>query len=374
MKPEVLDKIFDVYFQAPQTENLRLAGTGIGLSLVRQFVERHSGEVLVQSQEGVGTTFTLHLPFGCAHLAPADMQTDAPDSELALADASFAVDLASRPDGATLLPIPLSASGQGPCQLLLVEDNDEVRRYLQQLFEPDFVVTTAADGLEGWEKALTLLPDLIISDVMMPHSDGLELCRKIKQHPKTLHIPVVLLTARTAAMHEQEGLEHGADDYIAKPFNASLLQIKVITLLQNRDKMREYYQRQILLEPTEVTVPDADKAFLEKAMRIAEANLAEPEFNVQVLVREMGMSQSVFYRRLKGITGQSVIEFIRDVRMKRAAQLLAHTQLRISEIAYQVGIDDSKYFRKTFQKIYNMAPSEYAKQHRTSSTPEHIEY
>jgi YesN/AraC family two-component response regulator len=225
-------------------------------------------------------------------------------------------------------------------------------------------VTVAADGVEGWELAQTLLPDLVISDIMMPRSTGLELCQKIKQDPKTLHIPVVLLTARTAAVHELEGMETGADDYVSKPFNPKILHAKVSAILRNRTKLREFYQRQILLEPTEIAIPEADKLFLEEAMKVVEDNLSDPDFSVQVLIKEMGMSQSFFYRRVKSITGRSVVEFIRDVRLKRAAQLLASTQLRVSDIAYQVGIQDLKHFRTVFQKLYNMSPSEYAKQHR----------
>jgi AraC-like DNA-binding protein len=192
----------------------------------------------------------------------------------------------------------------------------------------------------------------------------LELCKRLKQHPKTAHIPVLLLTARTAETHELEGLGMGADDYISKPFNPTLLQAKITTLVRNRRKLHEFYQRQILLEPTEVVIADADKQFLENAMNAVEKHLSNPEFSVQVLAREVGMSLSVFYRRIKSITGQTVVEFIRDVRMKRAAQLLASTPMRVSEVAFQVGIEDPRYFRKTFQKIYNVTPSDYAKQHR----------
>ena len=233
-----------------------------------------------------------------------------------------------------------------------------------QLFNSDFEVTSATDGVEGWALVQSLLPDLVLSDIMMPRSDGLELCQKIKQAPKTLHIPVVLLTARTAAVHEVEGLETGADDYVSKPFNPKVLHAKVLAILHNRSRLREFYQRQLLLEPTEIIIPEADKLFLEKAMKVVEDNLTEPEFNVQGLVREMGMSQSLFYRRMKSITGQSVVEFIRDIRLKRAAQLLTSTFLRVSDVAYQVGMQDLKHFRTVFQNLHKMSPSEYAKQHR----------
>ncbi|OIN59951.1 hybrid sensor histidine kinase/response regulator transcription factor [Arsenicibacter rosenii] len=364
MPAEELDRIFDPYYQASHTRTLRMIGSGIGLSLVKQFVAYHAGEITVDSAVQQGTTFTLRLPFGHSHFAPADIQEAGQPGDLYELPATGTSSLPDpdAPDAEPMLPQSL--------RILLVEDNDEVRHYLQQLFEADFDVMTAPDGLEGWQKAQHSQPDLVISDIMMPYSDGLELCKRIKQHPKTMHIPVVLLTARAAAMHELEGLETGADDYVAKPFNPRLLYAKVTTLLRNRYKLREYYQRQILLEPTDVVIPDADKAFLEQAMRIVEAELQNPAFNVQTLVQEMGMSQSVFYRRLKSITGQTVVEFIRDVRMKRAARLLATSNLRVSEVAYQVGIEDIKYFRKSFQKIFSLSPSDYARQHRSTGIAE----
>ncbi|MBO2030383.1 response regulator [Siccationidurans ginsengisoli] len=356
IQPTELARIFDPYYQASHTDTLRMTGTGIGLSLVRQFAERHQGSIEVESVVDAGTAFRLRLPFGQAHLQPGDLLPDADQPALAEALTDFeAAPLALTNEPLTLATLP---------RLLVVEDNDEVSQYLQQLFAADFEVSTAPDGLEGWEKALAQLPDLVISDVMMPRSDGLELCRKLKQHPKTAHIPVLLLTARTAALHEVEGLDLGADDYISKPFNPQVLQAKAAALLRNRSKLREYYQRQLLLEPTEIVIADADRTFLEQAMRAVEQHLDDPAFGVQVLASDMCMSQSVLYRRIKQITGQTTVEFIRDVRMKRAAQLLTHSQLRITEIAFQVGVENVKYFRKTFQKIYGMAPSEYAKQHR----------
>ncbi|GAB3634913.1 two-component regulator propeller domain-containing protein [Hymenobacter arcticus] len=354
IKAAELARIFDPYYQASHTDTLRMTGTGIGLSLVKQFAERHAGTIAVESTVGTGTAFRLRLPFGQAHLHPADILTEAELLDSLDNTPEFdPIELALPPE-----PLPTRP------RLLVVEDNDEVRQYLQQLFSADYEVLVAADGLEGWEQVLARSPDLVVSDVMMPRSDGLELCQRIRQHPKTAHIPVLLLTARTAALHEVAGLETGADDYVSKPFNPLVLQAKAATLLRNRLKMREFYQRQILLEPTEIVIADADRAFLEQAMRAVEQHLDDPAFGVLVLASDLCLSQSVLYRRIKSITGQTTVEFIRDVRMKRAAQLLTHSQLRITEIASQVGVENVKYFRKTFQKIYGLAPSEYAKQHR----------
>ncbi len=357
MPANEVDRIFDSYYQATQTETMQIMGTGIGLSLVKQYVEAHTGEISVQSALGAGTAFTLRLPFGQAHLSPTSLVDDSLATELLL-PVTEVVDLPppSRPDK--------QPPGTGAARILVVEDNHELRVYIQQLLNPAFEVLTAVDGLEGWEKTVSLLPDLVVSDVVMPRSDGLTLCRTIKQHPRTTHIPVILLTARVAAIHELEGIEMGADEYMAKPFNPELLYAKIATILQGRQQLKEYYQRQILLEPTEVAIPDSERQLLEKAMTIVEANLNEPGFSVPVLVREMGMSQSAFYRQIKAITGQTVVEFIRDIRMKRAAQLLITSNLRVAEVASQVGMDDLNHFRKTFQSVFRMSPSEYAKQHQ----------
>ncbi|HEX8328943.1 MAG TPA: two-component regulator propeller domain-containing protein [Hymenobacter sp.] len=359
IKPQELDHIFDPYYQASHTNTLRMTGTGIGLSLAKQFAERHGGRLTVASAEGRGTTFELRLPFGRQHLRPGDLYEPEPDEQSAPPEPETAL------EESALLPLAgaAAAAARAP-RLLLVEDNDEVRQYLEQLFAADYEVVTAEDGLAGWDAALRQLPDLILSDVMMPRSDGLELCQRLKQHPNTAHIPVLLLTARTAETHELEGLGMGADEYVSKPFNPILLQAKVAALLRNRRKLHEFYQRQILLEPTDIVVADADREFLARAMAVVEQHLDHPDFNVQVLVKEMAMSQAGFYRRIKSISGQTAVEFIRDVRMKRAAQLLAQTQMRVSEVAMEVGIKDDNYFRKAFHKIYNVSPSEYAKQHR----------
>ncbi|MFD1871066.1 two-component regulator propeller domain-containing protein [Hymenobacter bucti] len=358
-----LERIFDPYYQASHTDTLRMGGTGIGLSLARQFAERHGGQLTVASQRGAGTTFELRLPFGQQHLRPEDIQPE--ELNLAAAPAGSESELL---DEELLLTQPAPPAPAGPPRLLLVEDNDEVRQYLTQLFETDYTVLTAEDGLVGWTTALAQLPDLIISDVMMPRSDGLELCQRLKQHPKTSHIPVLLLTARTAETHELEGLGTGADAYVSKPFKPALLHAKADALLRNRRKLHEFYQRHILLQPTEIVVADADREFLEQAMHTVEQHLGDGEFSVQVLARALAMSQSVFYRRIKSLTGQTAVEFIRDVRLKRAAQLLAQTTMRISEVAFEVGIEDAKYFRKAFQKLYSLTPSDYAKQHRIGRT------
>ena len=358
IRPEELGRIFDPYYQASHTNTLRMQGTGIGLALARQFAQRHGGQLTVVSAPGVGSTFELRLPFGRAHLLPEDLvevETPPPPAPEPAPETESDSDKEA-----------VSAPG-GPPRLLLVEDDDDVRAYLHELFATDYQVDTAEDGVVGLEKALAHPPDLIISDVMMPRSDGLELCQHLKQHPKTSHIPVILLTARTAETQQLEGFGTGADDYISKPFTPSLLRARAEALLRTRRKLHAFYQHNILLQPSDIVVADADREFLETAMAVVERHLYDSEFNVQVLVREMAMSQSALYRRIKSLTGQTAVEFIRDVRLKRAAQLLAQSQLRVSEIAFEVGIENLQYFRKMFQKMFNVTPSEYARQHRPAA-------
>ncbi len=349
MRPEDLKHIFEPFYQVVRKDRPKAPGTGIGLSLVRELVQVLGGTIHVESELGSGSAFEVRLPCGAA----AEGQVEEVKSE-------------SQIPHETLLPEdmeePLSDH-----RLLIVEDNADLRTYLKGIFGPHLKISTAENGKEGLALALEQLPDIILSDVMMPEMDGLELCEKIKNNPKTAHIPVVLITARAAAVHELEGLESGADDYIVKPFNPQILFSKVQSLLINRRKLREHFQRQILMEPSTSDIPDADRAFIREAMEIVEHNLANKQFGVQSLVSESGMSQSAYYRKLKNITGQSVVEFIRDVRLKRAAQLLTTGQFRVTEVMDQVGIEDYKYFRSAFQKLYNLSPSEYAKNHEKNA-------
>lgn len=347
-----LSRIFDPYYQALHTNSLKVTGTGIGLSLVKQLVNAHSGDIQVYSEAQKGTTFTVLLPL--KNEAISENQLIQEESFLQTTNAL--VHQSENP-----IELTQESTPDHDLSILIVEDNAEIRVYLQVLFEKIYKVSVASNGKEGVEKALQLSPDIILSDIMMPEMNGLELCKTLRQNAKTSHIPILLLTARTASVHEIEGLELGADDYIHKPFNPHVLLTKVTMLLQNRLRLREYYSKQLLQEPTQVVIPHDEKVFLEKAMRIVEDNLETESFNVQALQREMGMSQPVFYRKIKGITGKSGVEFIRDIRLKRAAQLLGTSTYRVSEVASMVGIEDLKYFRQHFQELFGMSPSEFAK-------------
>lgn len=358
MEPEELEKIFDFYYQAAKSETMQVIGTGIGLSLVKEIIKRHSGSISVESQPGEGTEFTVKLPFGKNHFPPTDVLSDQPLPATPYIDRNLSIPREPAPQALN------EDAALKDFKLLIIEDNEDVLQYLHKLFATHMRVYLARNGQEGWSLLEQVVPDLVLSDIMMTPMNGLEFCKKVKEDPKTMHIPVFLLTARAAVVHELQGLELGADDYIVKPFVPKLLQARVFSMMQNMQKMRVYYHKQILLQPTEIRVPDEDRLLLELSMKTVEENIEDPNFNVQVLVKKMGMSQSAYYRKMKAITGQSVVEFIRDVRLKRAAQLLRESKMRVSEVAIIVGIEDMKYFRKVFRQVFEMSPSEYSKQHK----------
>jgi len=245
--------------------------------------------------------------------------------------------------------------------MLIVEDNGDVLDFIKTGFEADFEVYTAINGLDGLNLAKKLSPDIIISDVMMPGLNGIELCNMLKSDILTSHIPIILLTARTQLIFKMEGLETGADDYISKPFNFSMLEVRVWNLIETRQKLRERYQKEINLDPQNIAISNLDEVFLKKILNHIELHITDPELSVEQISRELAMSRSLFYKKIKSLTNQSGIEFVRSVRIKRAAQILAQGQLTVNEVAYMVGFLDVNYFRKCFKEQFNYTPKEHPK-------------
>lgn len=231
-------------------------------------------------------------------------------------------------------------------------------------FKPTELVLEAENGRDGLNMARQHMPDMIISDVMMPEMDGITLCRKLKSKVITSHIPVILLTARTSLIFQMEGLETGADDYITKPFDANILRLKVINLIRLRENMCQLFQdtKVLNIEPKQVTITSADEKFLQVVMDEIEKKMSNSEYKVEDLEEAVNMSRMQLYRKLKALTGQSANEFIRSMRLKRAAQLIAQDQMNISSVTYEVGFIDLHYFRKCFKKMFGVNPSEYGKE------------
>ncbi len=365
-----LPKVFDRFYQIGNSVKLKKSieqeGTGIGLALTKELIEMHHGTIEVQSMEGLGTKFIIHLPVDASHLTPEQIIHD-PQQETYLHNELYKF-LSDNDEYEPTTNDGIESgeehAGKDAPKILIVEDNQEVREFIRVCLQPDYEISEAGDGMEGLEKAKEIVPDLIINDIMMPGMDGVELIEKLKTDEITCHIPVILLTAKDTIEFKIKGLEIGADDYICKPFNVKLLKIRIKNLIDSRKLLQDKFRKDVLLEPKEVTVTSSDEKFLKKAMEIVENHISDSNFSVMVFVKEMGMSRSVMYRKLEAVTGQSVNEFIRTIRLKRAAQLLALNEFTISEVTYEVGFNDPQYFSKCFSKQFGKTPSSYAAEHK----------
>ena len=255
--------------------------------------------------------------------------------------------------------------------MLLVEDNSELRLFLRSIFASEYRIVEAVDGMQGWSKALKFLPDIIISDVMMPEKDGIAMTRELRADMTTSHIPIVLLTAKTSIESKLEGLEYGADDYITKPFSATYLKARVKNLLTQRQKLQGIYRNNLMTgtlattseeETVEEKGPEMspnDRKFMDKLVDLMEKNMDNGELVVDDLVQELAVSRSVFFKKLKTLTGLAPIEFIKEMRIKRAVQLIETGEYSMTQIAYMVGINDPRYFSKCFKQKMGMTPTEY---------------
>ncbi len=341
-----LPHIFDRFFQADSSVTRLYEGTGIGLALVKELVELHHGTIAVESKEGSGTTFTLSLAFPVADPEQPARQP--------------AADLPAFPNHIAVGEIKSDQAGQKP-QILIIEDNADLRNFLVDCFTPAYRTLAVDNGNEGFDLAITHLPDLIISDVMMPGLNGIELCRRLKTHQLTSHIPVVLLTAKTGSENKLAGLETGADEYLTKPFDRNELVMRVKNLLESRKKLRERFGRQLVVQPGEVTVTSTDEKFLQAVFASLEKNLANADFDISSFCLEMGVSQTHLHRKLTALLGQSANELVRSFRLKRAASLLSQQHGNVSEIAFMVGFTNPNYFTKCFRDQFGQTPTEYAR-------------
>ena len=341
---EEQEKIFERFFQHDLPNSMLNQGSGIGLSITREFVKIHGGSIHVQSEPGKGSCFTVRLPLTGLKLEVVGQTVES-----------------IRPAGVSVDKV-INALDQSPKKpvLLLVEDNEDFRFYLKDNLKLQYSIIEARNGKEGLDFALSKMPDLIVSDIMMPEMNGIELCRKIKTDERTSHIPVIMLTARTEDEQKIEGFTCGANDYVTKPFNFEILQSRIGNLISQSVAFQKSFHRHIDVRPTDVHITSLDEKLIEKAIRIVEENIGEADFSVEKFSREIGMSRVHLYKKLLSLTGKSPIEFIRTIRLQRAAQLLQKSQLSVSEIAYQVGFNNPKYFSKYFKAEFNMLPSTYA--------------
>ena len=343
---EALPHIFDRYYQAKS--KYQASGSGIGLALVKGLSELHEGILKVESTVDTGTTFTLRLltenTYPNAIHAQHDMEKKPMDAE-----------------ETTITDTPT----ENHPIVLVVEDNADIREYIRSSFTDIYEVITAKDGKEGWELAQVRIPNIIVSDIMMPVMDGIELCKRIKEDMRTSHIPVILLTAKDSLQDKEEGYASGADSYLTKPFSAKLLHSRINNLLETRKKIASLLalaDTQPKQESAVSSLNKLDNEFLQKITQIIEENLEMEKMDIAFIADKMCMSHSTLYRKIKGLTDMSANEFIRKVKMRKGVELLMSGQYTISEIAYMIGFSSVAYFRQCFKDEYGMSPSDYVKQ------------
>lgn len=358
--PKIFDRFYQVKNKNSSIRTTGISGTGIGLALAKELIDFHKGDILVSSTPGGGSVFTIVFPADKKYFDQ-EIVVEQPVDEYVY---QYSPGLYGIPHAELKqhpLPAKIEESGDDKPVLLFVDDNQDMRSYMRSSLENSYVVHEAVNGLQGLEKAQKLMPDMIVSDVMMPELDGLEMCKRLKNDMSTSHIPIILLTAKASDDFTIEGFDAGADEYIPKPFNPNLLQSRIKNILEIRQQLKERFRKEGILEPSEVSITSADEVFLKNAMDVVERNIGNPEFRVCNFVSEMNMSRSVLYRKFEALTGQSVNEFVRNTRLKRAAQLLSLNELTVSEVTYEVGFNDPQYFSKCFSKQFGMTPSEYAR-------------
>lgn len=348
-----LEKIFERFFQNDLPTSFINQGSGIGLSISKEFVRLHGGSIQAESKLNQGSDFIVRLPVQSMP-GSSEIQIENDPSQNKLIEHANPVQLSPvRPSGQSI-------KQQSPAKtILLVEDNEDYRFYIKDNLRENFHVVEASNGKEGWQKALSEHPDLIVSDLNMPELSGIELCRKIKNDPRTSSIPFILLTVVNSEQTQLTGLDIGVNDYITKPFNVELLNSKIRNLLGQQDKFRETYQKKVSISTTQDISVSAEMKFIQQALSSVEENISNPDFSVQELSKELLLGRATLYRKIFEQTGQTPAEFIRSIRLQRAKHLLEIGQLTVSEIAYKVGFSDPKYFTKVFKETFDYTPSVY---------------
>jgi len=351
MNAEDVNKIFNRFFQIKSAKTARMIGSGIGLSFSKKIIELHYGSITVNSETNTGTEFIIKLSMN-PNLYEGSINENFINSD----------NIKGYKTIETVNTTENLSINTKEHSILIIDDNLEILSYLNDILSDTYSIIQADNGETGFQKASSEIPDLIISDVMMPGKDGITLCKELKSQITTSHIPIILLTARTSTVFEIEGLKTGADDYVTKPFNAKVIRARIESLLENREKLREHLLNKVRFEPTASEVEsdsDTENAFIHKAILLVENNLDNASFGIENMVDELFMSQSTLYRKIKSLTGLSLTAFIRSIRLKKSAQLILSSDLNLNQIAYEVGFNDYKYFKTSFKKQFNCLPSQY---------------
>ena len=352
-----IEQIFNRFIQAQNSGNTRLEGSGIGLALSKELVELHRGQIKVTSFVDEGTEFDVILPLGKDHLQADEIKEI--ENQEKDQQSSRQIDITVLKSELTIQSIEEQKIPSGEkCLILIIEDNNEVRDYIKEHLKKDYEIVEANDGRSGLDLANELLPDLIVSDVMMPEMDGFELAATLKKNELTNHIPIIFLTAKASDESKIEGLETGADAYMSKPFNAKELEVRVKNLIESRNSLREKFKKEFLLEPSDVNVISFDDEFIKRVHDTIEEKMPDPEFNVEVLLKDFALGQRQFTRKVIALTGQTPGQFIRIMRLKRALKLIKQKAGTVSQIAFEVGFSNLSYFSKCFRMQFGKLPSE----------------
>ena len=354
---EKISKIFDRFYQVNGTHTREQEGTGIGLSLTKELVDLHKGKIEVESKEGKGTSFTISIPLGKEHLRPEEIcGTEKSETPYIPYTPAYIDKREIESPGFEL------SDESGKSILLLVEDNSDVRNYIKGILKEDYKILEAVDGEDGWNKSIDSAfggVDLIISDVMMPKMDGFKLCEKLKTDEKTSHIPVILLTAKASGQDKIEGFETGADEYIMKPFEPDELKARIKNLLEQRERIHNYFRNHGLFEIDKKRITAVNQKFLQKAVEIINKNISDPDFNVERFAESMAIHRSLLYKKVFTLVGEPPTGFMRRIRLSRAAELIEKKFGNITEIALEVGFNNPAYFSECFKKQFGVAPSQY---------------
>jgi signal transduction histidine kinase/ligand-binding sensor domain-containing protein/DNA-binding response OmpR family regulator len=353
---ERLDKIFDRFYQVDSGHTREQEGTGLGLAVTKDLVELHKGEIRVESSEGKGSTFTITLPLGKDHLKSEEIVEGKLEGEEVIPGE---VELSPEYEEQKVRSDIELITEAEKLLLLIVEDNADVRDYIKGNLEEEFRILEAVDGEDGLNQAINYIPDLIISDVMMPKMDGFEMCDKIKNDERTSHIPIIMLTAKATSKDKIEGYETGADEYIMKPFDAQILRARINNLIQQRKRLREHFKKEGIFQINDADVTSTDKIFLKKALDIINKNISDDTFSVDSFAEEISMSKSQLRRKLVALVGESPGDLIRRIRLRKAAKLIEQNFGNISEIAAEVGFNNPANFAHSFKIYYGVSPSEY---------------
>jgi signal transduction histidine kinase/DNA-binding response OmpR family regulator len=357
-----LQYVFDRYYQVENSNTGFNTGTGIGLAYTKELIELHKGTINVESRLNSGTTFTITLQINEScyeqnEKSTNDNHADAIDNDNVRQ--KYLEEVISKNNVHDSVQEPIEADERKKV-LLIAEDNADLRAFIKNIFESEYKICEAPDGLIGYQMASEIIPDVIISDIMMPGMNGLELCNKLKKNIHTNHIPILILTAKAGEENEINGLKTGADDYLTKPFQSEILKVRIARLIEAKEKLKEYFTREFLLNPSEVKINSPEDEFLRKAVKVVEDNIANPNLNVELLMQELAVSRTQLFRKLKAITNYSANQFIRNIKLKRAAQLLRDHSYNITEVLYLSGFNSHSYFTSCFKEVYGCLPKDYS--------------